>query len=88
MNHSSGAQTISKIVQIACPICRLQGCNRIDRLCRLGEEFSAAKCNFAEENIHQLFSKKFFQHFFDTLARADALSGSESLTYARALPRR
>jgi len=46
---------------------RLQDSHRIDRLCRLGGEFSVVKCNFTEENIHQPSSKKCLQHFFDTL---------------------
>ena len=62
-----GAQTVKKVLQMAKVIRRLQDSHRIDRLCRLGGEFSVVKCNFTEENIHQPSSKKCLQHFFDTL---------------------
>ena len=61
------AQTVKKVLQMAKVIRRLQDSHRIDRLCRLGGEFSVVKCNFTEENIHQPSSKKCLQHFFDTL---------------------
>ncbi len=60
-------QTVKIVFHIATVIRRLQDSHRIHRLCRSGGEFSVAKCNFAQENIHQPFSKKCLQHFFDTL---------------------
>ena len=71
-----GAQTVKKVLQMAKVIRRLQDSHRIDRLCRLGGEFSVVKFYFTEENIHQPSSKKCLQHFFETLRGRHALYSS------------